>query len=396
MNIFRGIRNHFFEDNSSESIQKISYADDHIVPNNFVAFDIEISRIVPGDFSHWRKYRPLGITCAATLVDGADPKCWYSTTENGAIIPSMIRPDLVQLVNFLSSLTESGYKIVTWNGLGFDFDVLAEESGMWDECRAIALNHVDMMFHLFCRLGYPLSLDKAAKGAGFAGKSDTISGELAPVYWLAERYQQVLDYVEQDVITTLQVAKSVYSSGKISWVTNRRRNTSVRINNGWLTVNQAQKLPLPDNSWMSSPMQREDFFGWTRINPIRVHHNVCSTEQEESSFETLSSETELESFFEKLGYQRIGKRFWPKTNLEYEAYNSEREYFEEEVDEDEYGKYFLEDDYYYFHGKKKEFEFNYDKYDDDGLVCPCPICRGTPNDDHVFRCIEENLDKPFY
>ena len=30
---------------------------------------------------------------------------------------------------------------------------LAEESGMVDECRHLALGHVDMMFHVFCELG---------------------------------------------------------------------------------------------------------------------------------------------------------------------------------------------------------------------------------------------------
>jgi hypothetical protein len=45
------------------------------------------------------------------------------------------------------------YTIVTWNGTGFDFDILAEESGMLAECKGLAVNHVDMMFHVLCRLG---------------------------------------------------------------------------------------------------------------------------------------------------------------------------------------------------------------------------------------------------
>jgi hypothetical protein len=44
--------------------------------------------------------------------------------------------------------------VVTWNGVGFDFDVLAAEAQMLAECRALALAYVDIMFNVVCRLGY--------------------------------------------------------------------------------------------------------------------------------------------------------------------------------------------------------------------------------------------------
>ena len=31
-------------------------------------------------------------------------------------------------MQYLATQVENGYTIVTWNGLGFDFDILAEES----------------------------------------------------------------------------------------------------------------------------------------------------------------------------------------------------------------------------------------------------------------------------
>ena len=40
--------------------------------------------------------------------------------------------------------------------------MLAEESGSGDPCRELALGHVDMMFHIFCEKGFPVSLEKAA------------------------------------------------------------------------------------------------------------------------------------------------------------------------------------------------------------------------------------------
>ena len=55
--------------------------------------------------------------------------------------------------------------------LGFDFDILAEESGMLDDCRRLARDHVDMMFHVVCQLGFGVSLDSAARGMAFIGKA---------------------------------------------------------------------------------------------------------------------------------------------------------------------------------------------------------------------------------
>jgi len=64
------------------------------------------------------------------------------------------------LVQHLSDMAADGFSILTWNGLGFDFDILAEESGAAASCREFALGHVDMMFHVFCSLGYPVGLEK--------------------------------------------------------------------------------------------------------------------------------------------------------------------------------------------------------------------------------------------
>ena len=92
----------------------------------------------------------------------------------------MGRQEAAELVQYLATQVENGYTIATWNGLGFDFDILAEESGMLVECRMLAIGHVDMIFHVLCELGYGVGLDAAAKGMRLAGKSKGMSGELAP------------------------------------------------------------------------------------------------------------------------------------------------------------------------------------------------------------------------
>ena len=92
----------------------------------------------------------------------------------------MSQADARGLAEYLSKMAADGFQVLTWNGLAFDFDILAEESGAAASCAECAIDHVDMMFHAFCALGYPIGLDKAAQGMGLPGKPPGMSGAKAP------------------------------------------------------------------------------------------------------------------------------------------------------------------------------------------------------------------------
>lgn len=228
----------------------------------YVSFDLEIAKILPGDFSDWKRHRPLGITCAATKLDGEEPLVWFSKGENGQASSRMNETDLGTLVDYLEQAADGGYQIVTWNGLGFDFNILAEESGEWERCKALAASHTDMMFDFFCRTGYPIALDKAAKAMGLKGKLEGVTGDQAPILWQQGKYDTVLAYVAQDAVTTLEVAKTAEARGRISWVTQRGQLKDIPLRNGWLACNKAVSLPQPDVSWMSNPVSRKEYYGW--------------------------------------------------------------------------------------------------------------------------------------
>ncbi len=106
-------------------------------------------------------------------------------------------------------VAEDGFTILTWNGVGFDFDVLAEESGESKLCRQLASEHVDMMFHILCRLGFGVSLDSAARGMGIEGKDRGLNSASAPVLWGKGMHEDVFKYVERDVRTTLASAGTI-------------------------------------------------------------------------------------------------------------------------------------------------------------------------------------------
>jgi RNase_H superfamily len=230
-----------------------------------LAFDIETAKDIPGEDFNWRPHRPLGITCAATLAsDSNEVRLWHGKTKDGAPSGQMTRADAKNLVEYLAKMAGDGFTILTWNGLGFDFDVLAEESAAAASCQQFALNHVDMMFHIVCSLGFPVSLDQAARGMGLPGKPAGMSGIQAPKLWADGRYKEVLEYVAQDVRTAIAIAQAAEKRRRFEWITRKGTKKSMALPKGWLTVNEALQLPEPDTSWMTRPLKRQHFMDWIK------------------------------------------------------------------------------------------------------------------------------------
>lgn len=235
------------------------------VQRAYLAFDLEIAKGFPDNVSDWRPYRPFGISCAATVTSSGDMRLWYAKNADGSPADQMSSADAAGLVEYLQRQSAAGSTIVTWNGAGFDFDVLGEESGLGQVCRDLAYSHIDMMFHFFCEKGYPLGLDTAARGMGLAGKKAGFSGAMAPRYWQEGRRDEVLEYVEQDARTTLSVAMAAEQRGALTWVSSSGKPQQLALRKGWLPVRDALGLPQPDTSWMKSPMKRSKFVGWMSV-----------------------------------------------------------------------------------------------------------------------------------
>ncbi len=224
--------------------------------HKYLAFDIETSKVIP-EGTIWKSCRPLGIACAATLLSDTDEVClWQGAADR------LSQQEAAGLVAYLRDMVRDGYTIVTWNGTGFDLDILAEESGMLAECRELAVYHVDMMYHILCRLGYGVSLTAAAQGMGLPGKPEGMNGAMAPVLWSEGQRNAVLDYVAQDVRTTLALAIECENQRALRWITKSGKPRTMRLPSGWLTTEQAERLPQPNTSWMTEPWKRTDFTAW--------------------------------------------------------------------------------------------------------------------------------------
>ncbi len=224
----------------------------------YVLFDLE-TELIEGALDLDR-YVPE-ITIAATLTGDGELALWFERGDDQSATGALLSQESAQaLVRYLEACTRDGYTIVTWNGAGFDFRVLTHASGMPDACTELAWGHIDMMFWLHCQRGFSVGLASAAQAVG-SGKTAGMSGADAPRLWGAGRYEEVMQYVAQDVRALGAVYESAMRSHRLRWVNTRGMVSGA---DGTLaSVREAYRLALPDTSWMSrAPWPREKFVGW--------------------------------------------------------------------------------------------------------------------------------------
>lgn len=231
----------------------------------FVGMDLETVKITPPG-EDWQQHRPLGISCAA-FVSRTQSKVFSASPDNKQMTTEEVR----QMVDWMENLERHGATFVTWNGLYFDWSVIAEESDDNDRCQELAINHVDMMYHLFCAKGFPLSLASAAQGMRVGSKTENMTGELAPKMWADGRRQEVMDYCHQDAQLTLSLAITCEQNRRLDWVSRSNRLNRLQLPDGWLSVRDAADMDLPDTNWMENPIPRARFDTWVTNALIRAY-----------------------------------------------------------------------------------------------------------------------------
>jgi hypothetical protein len=211
---------------------------------DYVLFDLETEPIRgPLDLE---RHIP-GITVAVTLGGGPSGE--------------VLRPETAAaLVDHLVERARAGCTLVTWNGAGFDFRVLAQASGRIEDCIELAWDHVDMMFWFHCVNGFSIGLSRAAEAVG-SGKTPGMSGADAPRLWAQGQYAQVVEYAKQDVRATAAVYEAAVRGNELCWVNSRGRIS--RVGGMLCSVREANDRPPPDTSWMRQPpWPRTKFVGW--------------------------------------------------------------------------------------------------------------------------------------
>lgn len=230
--------------------------------HRYLAFDLETAKVSLCR-RDWMLDRPLGISCAATFSEGeSEPVLWYGRERRAGPTPQMTVAEARALVAFLENRVAAGYTIVTWNGIGFDFNILAEESGMKSRCTSLALGHVDMMFHLLCQVGFGVSLNSAARGMRLTRSCKRRTGSEIPKLWAAKRFHEVFRHVGRDARFTLALATTCRERRFLRWITRWGTGRMVRLPAGWLKARAAQSLPDPLQFECRDQWSRDRLTSW--------------------------------------------------------------------------------------------------------------------------------------
>lgn len=226
----------------------------------YCAFDIET---FPGDDGR------AEISCIGAVWEGVENDfLLYQKVWSGD--PAINEDTIGEFLDFLDSfvLASGTYQIATWNGLGYDFKILAERfPDHHQRIRDLAMSesHIDPMFQFLCTKGFPVGLSAVAKGMGLEGKTEGMDGLKASEMWITatpEEKKKILEYVVQDAKATLDIVKAIEGLGYVRWFT-KRGYVKVQALDKLLPVTRCLDIPLPDVSWMMTPMKREEFYEWT-------------------------------------------------------------------------------------------------------------------------------------
>lgn len=225
----------------------------------YLAFDLEIAKTIPEGEDDWQQFRPFGISCAAAYRNDGRMYVWSG-------VPQMTPRQCREMTDEIISLHTRGWTLVTWNGLGFDLDVLQEECQdpvYTKDIIDLALGHIDPAFALLCDRGFMIGLDKAAKGMGLKGKLEGMSGALAPVLWAKgeEERKQVLEYVRQDARVTGRLFKRMVEKRRLRWRARSGKMTDWQVPYV-LLVEEALKWREPRGWPGFEPWPRSKFTGW--------------------------------------------------------------------------------------------------------------------------------------
>lgn len=235
----------------------------------FVSWDIETVVVEGGQPTD-----PMEIFVAAVAIepDGPHaPEVVFWEFDNGDEVEDMLKELLV--------LDELGYILTTCNGASFDFKQLMYSLPDYHhEIAQLCARHFDPTCVVLCRRGFPVGLDAMASYMVGEGKihsttlndgitKATIEGVQAYDFWKRGEREAVKTYLKGDVMQQLALAQAIRRTNTIKWQSKSGKLVSVRAatekpTSGLMMVEEAIRLPVPNTSWMSEPIDRQASYRW--------------------------------------------------------------------------------------------------------------------------------------
>lgn len=236
---------------------------------SYIGFDLETVRLPPKRQFDDTDPLNVGISCASLAYSEHDVKVWQGT-------PSLTVEQCQDMVAELERIDNTAQRVVTWNGSGFDYRVLAEESQLRERCIDLMIHHIDLMFLLLAQKGWLIGFQNTLQAMQLEGKKKVLQlqdgsvitnmeGDRAPELWEKGEYAAVIEYNKEDSIQILKLAHAVHHRQEIRWSA-KSSGKPQRLQTPLLSVKQCMDLPLPDLSWMNmdkkKPVSRQEFLAW--------------------------------------------------------------------------------------------------------------------------------------
>ncbi|HOV75007.1 MAG TPA: hypothetical protein P5318_05555 [Candidatus Hydrogenedentes bacterium] len=228
-----------------------------------MSVDIEIADVFElGRYEDIEKYAPFHIAIAATAIPEGAETLWFSTREPGSPEPApyMTREKAHELLDYLAGMQQDGYRLCSWNGLGFDLKWIGHVAQDMKLAARIALKSYDPMFQFFNQTGYPVGLDAVSKGMKI-GQAKSMDAADAPKQWQAGNHQIVMEYVMGDCRLTNRIFLAIEQHKRIRWIAAKGAVREIYMPR-LKTVEEVLKDPEPDQSWMKTPLRRSKFCEW--------------------------------------------------------------------------------------------------------------------------------------
>ena len=226
-----------------------------------LSFDIEISDIFdlrPGQDIN--DFAPFHLAVASTAIHEGEERVWYSTDGDGRPLENMTSAKARELLEYLADQQAQGAAVAAWNGLGFDLQWIGYHAQDMALAARVALDSYDPMFQFFNQRGFPVGL--AAVGEAMGIKQEKImTGADAPKEWKAGNHDRVMEYVMGDSQITNAIILAIQKHREVRW---RTRNGAIRSERmpKLKPVRQVLAEPVADQSWMSTPIPKKQFYEW--------------------------------------------------------------------------------------------------------------------------------------
>ena len=238
--------------------------------NLITSFDLETAIPIPIGAGDPFRAGPLGISVAG-FTSHVNREIY--THPNG----KMSRIASQALVYNMKDMSDNGYVFFTWNGTAFDFRVLAQESGMFEEVIELALGHCDMMMMVSLQTGEFVGLDRALAGNNLEGKRKTVilrdgtvipnmNGHLFPTLWAQKEYGACLDYFVRDIDAEYELAREIIQKREVFYRTKPDVEAKPRL------ISELTSVPL-----VTIPTVR-DMWEWPEPNLDGIEHPARRTE----------------------------------------------------------------------------------------------------------------------